>query len=126
MEHAHEQTPWQQQMEHKLEFNPFVNPMDWTGALENPQPLEAVEPEPGRIAEDVHLAQTKPDLSRGAAGPRLEPAQRHELIGQAAYFLSKGRGFTPGTEMADWLAAEAEIDRASSSEQSSGAASNHR
>jgi hypothetical protein len=81
---------------------------------------------PGPITENAHLAQTKPDLSRGAAARPLEPAKRHELIGQAAYFISKGRGFYPGLEMADWLAAEAEVDRAISSEQTNDAASHHR
>jgi len=112
MEHIVEQTPWHPKMEPKLEINPVVNPMDRTGTLEHPPSLEAVEPESGLIPKDIRLAQAKPDLSRGAAGLLLEPAQRHELIGQAAYFLAKARGFCPGAEMADWLAAEAEIDRA--------------
>jgi Protein of unknown function (DUF2934) len=38
--------------------------------------------------------------------------QRHELIAQAAYFRARHRGFAPGHELEDWLAAEAEIDAA--------------
>jgi hypothetical protein len=34
------------------------------------------------------------------------------MICDAAYFLSERRGFCPGQELDDWLAAEAEIDRA--------------
>jgi len=35
---------------------------------------------------------------------------REELISVAAYFRAKNRGFEGGDSMADWLAAEAEID----------------
>ena len=34
------------------------------------------------------------------------------MICEAAYFLSERRGFCPGHELDDWLAAEAEFDRA--------------
>ena len=36
---------------------------------------------------------------------------REERIRIAAYLLAEQRGFTPGHELSDWLAAEAEIDR---------------
>lgn len=35
---------------------------------------------------------------------------RHAAIAEAAYLRSKNRGFAPGHELDDWLAAEAEID----------------
>jgi hypothetical protein len=38
------------------------------------------------------------------------PEQRAELIAKAAYFRAEQRGFAPGHEMSDWLAAEAEVD----------------
>ncbi|GIL05732.1 MAG: hypothetical protein AMXMBFR72_16950 [Betaproteobacteria bacterium] len=34
------------------------------------------------------------------------------MIAQAAYFRAEQRGFASGAELQDWLAAEAEIDRA--------------
>jgi Protein of unknown function (DUF2934) len=37
--------------------------------------------------------------------------QREAMICDAAYFLSERRGFGPGHELDDWLAAEGEIDR---------------
>jgi len=53
---------------------------------------------------------------RGPAG-RLErpaqpvtPEQRHQMIAEAAYFLSLRRGFGGDAEMRDWLEAEAEVD----------------
>lgn len=44
------------------------------------------------------------------AAPSLE--QRRAMIAQAAYFRAEQRGFAPGGELEDWLAAEAQIERA--------------
>lgn len=50
-------------------------------------------------------------VERAAAYPTfVDPQQRAGLIAQAAYFRALARGFAPGHEMADWLAAEAEVD----------------
>jgi hypothetical protein len=38
------------------------------------------------------------------------PEQRAALIAEAAFFRAEKRGFAPGSEVADWLAAEAEVD----------------
>ncbi|MGH8144665.1 MAG: DUF2934 domain-containing protein [Steroidobacteraceae bacterium] len=42
----------------------------------------------------------------------LEPAQRHRLIAEVAYLRAQRRGFEPGGNLDDWLAAEAEVDAA--------------
>jgi Protein of unknown function (DUF2934) len=39
---------------------------------------------------------------------------RRELIAEAAYFRAEQRAFSPGGELADWLAAEAEVEARSS------------
>jgi hypothetical protein len=36
---------------------------------------------------------------------------RHASIAEAAYFRSQHRGFMPGHELEDWLAAEEEVDQ---------------
>lgn len=41
---------------------------------------------------------------------RLDPEFRDELIRRAAYAIAEQRGFVPGRELDDWLAAEATID----------------
>ena len=41
-----------------------------------------------------------------------EPQPREAMIAEAAYFRSAHRGFEPGHEVDDWLAAESEIDGA--------------
>jgi Protein of unknown function (DUF2934) len=46
-----------------------------------------------------------------AGAPQPPPADRYASIAQAAYFRSQHRGFKPGYEMEDWLAAEAEVDQ---------------
>src|SRR5690348_6684830 len=38
--------------------------------------------------------------------------QRQRMIAEAAYFLAQRRGFADGDPLQDWLAAEAQIDRA--------------
>jgi hypothetical protein len=40
----------------------------------------------------------------------VDPGKRAALIAEAAYFRAEKRGFQPGHETEDWLAAEAEVD----------------
>jgi Protein of unknown function (DUF2934) len=42
--------------------------------------------------------------------PFDEAERRRTLIAECAYFRAQQRGFAPGHELADWLAAEAEVD----------------
>jgi hypothetical protein len=55
-----------------------------------------------------------PDLPAApgnASRDTVSAEQRHALVEQVAYRLAEGRGFSPGEELGDWLAAEAEVDR---------------
>jgi hypothetical protein len=46
-----------------------------------------------------------------AARPNfVDPQQRAALIARAAYLRAMNRGFAPGHDVEDWLAAEAEVD----------------
>lgn len=45
-----------------------------------------------------------------AAPPAVDPAERQRWIAERAYLLAEQRGFAPGGELADWLAAEREVD----------------
>lgn len=40
----------------------------------------------------------------------VTPEGRRRMIEAAAYFRAERRGFEPGHEIADWVAAEAEVD----------------
>ena len=50
--------------------------------------------------------------SKVAAKPAgfVGPGERNALIAKAAYFRAESRGFAPGHETEDWLAAESEVD----------------
>jgi hypothetical protein len=51
-------------------------------------------------------------LALRADGPaELAPEDRSRMIAEAAYYRAERRGFEPGHELEDWLAAEVEIDR---------------
>lgn len=55
---------------------------------------------------------TRSKAGAAALGAFLSPEQRHEHVRVAAYYLAEKRGFSGGSEMEDWLAAEAQVDEA--------------
>jgi Protein of unknown function (DUF2934) len=60
----------------------------------------------------AQAAAAPPDAGVAAVAPRpaLDPELRARMVETAAYFRAERRGFTPGYEVEDWLAAEAEIE----------------
>jgi Protein of unknown function (DUF2934) len=56
---------------------------------------------------DLKGATVMDDADRAAAMNELE--ERHRRIAELAYFRAQQRGFAPGFEEQDWLAAEREI-----------------
>jgi hypothetical protein len=56
---------------------------------------------------------TNPNARSASAHAHFDPASSREaLIATAAYYRAERRGFQPGHETEDWLAAEREIDGA--------------
>jgi len=55
--------------------------------------------------KSVDADETKP-IPTQFVGPELRSA----LIAEAAFFRAESRGFAPGNEVEDWLAAESEVD----------------
>lgn len=54
---------------------------------------------------------TKKKLSvMGNKSTALNEEERNDHVAVSAYYKAQDRGFEPGDELADWLAAEAEID----------------
>lgn len=48
---------------------------------------------------------------RGAAHPAATRGEdRYRMVAEAAYYRAEQRGFAPGRELEDWLAAEIELD----------------
>ena len=60
----------------------------------------------------------KPKSSRKSPGKTkaglkatgVDGREKRELIGKSAYYRAERRGFAPGFELEDWLAAELEIE----------------
>lgn len=56
----------------------------------------------------VVTRKTKAAPSEGS--PVLPLAERARLVAESAYYIAEARGFEPGNEQQDWLAAERQID----------------
>jgi len=75
----------------------------------------ATNPKVNMSAEDGDLTSDPRVVSTTlvATKPQID---RQQLIAEAAYHHAEARGFEPGHEIEDWLAAEAEVDARLSSE----------
>jgi len=62
---------------------------------------------PPRSAENA-LGSASTSAARLSVGVSTET--RELMIEQAAYMLAEARGFSPGRELEDWLAAESQVD----------------
>ncbi|HEV3182571.1 MAG TPA: DUF2934 domain-containing protein [Steroidobacteraceae bacterium] len=74
---------------------------------------DAVNPaDPAPVTENTPSRPARARKSAIATPPpaRLTPDARRELIAEAAYLRAERRGFVPGHETDDWLAAEVEVD----------------
>jgi hypothetical protein len=74
-------------------------------------PKELIEPLP-ESAGASRAADNAIQRDSLVAG-RPDTNARHTLIAEAAYHRAARRGFEPGAELDDWLAAEREVDEAS-------------
>jgi len=71
------------------------------------------EETPASTESRARSAQPKaPRTPRGKSAERapVSGADRHAMIAEAAYLRAEQRGFAPGQETEDWLAAEIEVD----------------
>lgn len=71
--------------------------------------FRAPRPGNGRIATAQHDDEI---ASMAARIAEAREAERQAKIATAAYFRAQQRGFAPGHELEDWLAAEAEMAEA--------------
>lgn len=78
-----------------------------------PKPEKA----PVKKAASSKAADAKPPAARKRQSPvsgtpaLLAPEVRHGMICEAAYYRAEQRGFSGGDPIADWVAAEVEIDQ---------------
>ncbi|WP_136419586.1 MULTISPECIES: DUF2934 domain-containing protein [Oxalobacteraceae] len=61
------------------------------------------------MANTTNVSLTPRDRSGAFLQGDITPAQREQMIREAAYFQSARRGFAPGHDLDDWLAAETEL-----------------
>ena len=54
--------------------------------------------------------QQPPAMPQGTSDASAAAEKREQMIAVAAYFRAERRGFCPGFELDDWLAAEADVD----------------
>ena len=76
----------------------------------------AVAAKPVKAPAKAATAKIAPVKAKEAKAPArrrhaTDPEQRRNYIEVAAYYIAERHGFTPGRELADWAAAEEEIDR---------------
>ena len=57
----------------------------------------------------ARLAKVRPQDTQAKEGIDPPPQDLQRLIAEAAYYRAERRGFQPGMEADDWLAAEAEV-----------------
>jgi len=81
-----------------------------------PDPPKPADPAPAAEAKTVKRPPPRPpgaplsSPARGAPAVRVTPEARRALIAEHAYRRAERRGFEPGHEDEDWLAAEVEVD----------------
>nr|WP_298726702.1 DUF2934 domain-containing protein [uncultured Steroidobacter sp.] len=69
-----------------------------------PRPEASQHREP-KLAHDDFVRMAKIEAEHRAQ-------ERHDMVATAAYFRAQKRGFEPGHELEDWIAAEAEVAHA--------------
>ncbi len=71
------------------------------------QGTNPVNPVPGNPSTQPGRTQL-PTTAQGK--PKIDPETRHQMVASAAYYRAERRGFKDGSELADWLEAEADIE----------------
>ena len=66
---------------------------------------------PRPVAENAILQCLEHSWALAEGIAHVDAELRHEMVATAAYFIAEQRGFAPGYEEKDWLAAEAAIDK---------------
>jgi hypothetical protein len=73
----------------------------------------AAKAAPAPIAKPVAppaAAQRTPAPAASAPKAKVDAKERQRLIAEAAYYRAQKRGFAPGHEVQDWVAAEKDVD----------------
>jgi hypothetical protein len=82
-----------------------------TKATANAAAAQAGKPSPDKTAREIESHDNEV-ISHSIAAANSSSGERHLRISIAAYRRAETRGFAPGGELEDWLAAEREVDEA--------------
>ncbi len=85
-----------------LETSPVNGAAEMTAA-------EAVETRNGEMKSTSRNSTRRPEIIKAEARSNLVPINLEDEIRRLAYLMSERRGFMPGHETEDWLAAEHEV-----------------
>jgi len=75
-----------------------------------PEPAKTATPKPKTAARKKGSERAKAAAPAAKPGVQIPEDARRGMIAEAAYLRAERRGFMPGNETEDWLAAEAEVD----------------
>lgn len=70
---------------------------------------ESPETRNGEMKSTARKSARKPEIIKAETRSKLVPINLEDEIRRLAYLMSERRGFTPGHETEDWLAAEHEV-----------------
>lgn len=62
------------------------------------------------VGKSQSESQARQQTQKAAAPAAISPEERYDRVAKAAYLRAEHRGFLPGSELQDWLDAEAEMD----------------
>lgn len=80
-----------------------------TATERNKTPATKAAGAAARSGKSASRTGTGADTAR-VKGVGSTPTERGRLIAEAAYYIAERRGFSPGSELEDWLQAEREVD----------------
>lgn len=73
------------------------------------KPSHATRPKPHRKQVVADRAAAVESAQKVPSATSVADAARQKMISEAAYYRAQRRGFAPGRELDDWVAAEAEV-----------------
>lgn len=62
------------------------------------------------VADSVAIGDLERSTLNANSAVAIDPGMRHQLVAAEAYFFAERRGFSAGSEVEDWVAAERVVD----------------
>jgi len=89
--------------------NGSVTPTNPTPLAETQAPVQPVAVEAEAVQTAVRRTMKRPEIVKSDSRATVVPINLEDEIRRLAYLYSERRGFQPGHEAEDWLAAEHEV-----------------